>query len=55
MTDSEMLKLEYEIELVINKQLLGSKKITYDVYRKVADMIIKDIEHCELKIANQTP
>ena len=40
----KMLIIEYEMELVINKQLYEQKYITHQVYQSVANMIIKDIE-----------
>ena len=49
MEEDKRLLLEYEIELVVNKQLLDEKHITYDVYKKVANSIIKDIEECTKK------
>lgn len=45
MIEKEKMKLvEYEMERVINKQLYEEKHITYDIYIKVSDMILKDIE-----------
>ncbi len=41
----ETLLIEYEIELAINKQMYQEKRISYDVFRKVANSIIKDIEN----------
>ena len=44
MDDNKMLLIEYEMELAINKQLYEQNYITHDVYRSVANMIIKDVE-----------
>lgn len=43
-SDDKMLLIEYEMELVINSQLYRQEYITHDVYRSVANMIIKDME-----------
>jgi hypothetical protein len=40
----KMLLIEYEMEFVINKQLYRQEYITHDVYRSVANMILKDME-----------
>jgi hypothetical protein len=42
--EHKMMLIEYEMELVINKQLYEQNYITHDIYRSVANMIIKDIE-----------
>lgn len=41
----EALLIEYEIELAINKQMYQDKCISYEIFRKVANSIIKDIEN----------
>ena len=38
------LPIEYDMELVINKQLLDEGLISYEIYERVAADIIKDIE-----------
>jgi hypothetical protein len=38
------------MELVINKQLYEQGHITHDVYRLVANMIVKDIEAARQKL-----
>ena len=38
-----MLSLEYEIELEINRQLYKENHITYEIYEKVNTLILKDI------------
>lgn len=45
MDEAHSLLIEYDMELVINKQLLDAKLIPYDIYEKVAANIVKDIEH----------
>ena len=49
-SQDKMLLVEYEMELVINKQLYEQKAITHDVYRSVANMIIKDMEAVRRRI-----
>lgn len=50
MDKEKMMLIEYDIELVINKQLYEEKHITYDIYKKVANMILKDIENQTRKL-----
>ena len=50
MDDNKMLLIEYEMELVINKQLYEQKHIPHDVYQSVANMIIKDLETLRQKL-----
>ena len=47
-----MLIVEYEMELVINKQLYREKHITHRVYQSVANMIIKDMETIRRRLDN---
>ena len=44
MTENQIALIEYDIELVINKQLFKDKIISYDVYSKVASKILRDKE-----------
>ena len=48
--EDKMLLIEYEMELVINKQLHEEKHITQEVYRSVANMIIKDMETAQRRL-----
>jgi len=50
MNYDKMLLIEYEMELIINNQLYEQNHITHDVYRSVANMIIKDIEMLRQKL-----
>ena len=48
---NKLLLIEYEMELVINKQLHEQGYITHGVYRSVANMIIKDMETLRQKLS----
>ena len=48
--EDKMLLIEYEMELVINRQLHEEKHITQEVYRSVANMIIKDMETVQRRL-----
>ena len=51
-SDDKMLLVEYEMELVINKQLYEEKYITHQVYQSVANMIVKDMETARRRLDN---
>ena len=44
MTEQQQLLIEYDMELVINKQLFDNNLISYEIYEKVAAEIVKNIE-----------
>ena len=49
------LAVEYEIELVINRQIYKENHIAYEVYEKVNTMILKDICRLAHKAAESSP
>ena len=42
-TKESNIAIEYEMEIVINRQLYKENHITYEIYEKVNAMILKDI------------
>jgi len=42
-TKESNIAIEYEMEIVINRQLYKENYITYEIYEKVNAMILKDI------------